>query len=127
MTAAITSGLLAGGVEVHDGGVLPTPAVALLARRRKYDVGVVVSASHNPWPDNGIKLLGADGAKLDDAAEAAVEAAFADPGLEAATDPSAVARSGELADAVGLYERAILAEYLGGEDFPNGLGGGGRS
>src|SRR5687767_10094969 len=49
VAAAVTSGLLAGGVEVHDGGVLPTPAVALLVRREGYDLGVVVSASHNPW------------------------------------------------------------------------------
>jgi phosphoglucosamine mutase len=106
VTAAVTAGLLSGGVDVDDGGVLPTPAVALLARRR-YDVGVVISASHNPWPDNGVKLLGADGAKLSDAAEAAVESAYADGGLLDATDPTAVGRQRTFDDACGVYERAL--------------------
>ena len=111
VTAAVTAGLLSGGVDVDDGGVLPTPAVALLARRRSYDVGVVVSASHNPWPDNGVKLLGADGAKLSDAAEAAVEAAFADEHLEDATDPAAVGRQRTFSGACDVYERALLTEH----------------
>jgi phosphoglucosamine mutase len=111
VTAAVTAGLLAGGVEVHDGGVLPTPAVALLGRRRRYDVGVVVSASHNPWPDNGVKLLGANGRKLDDEAEAAIEAAYADPALESTTDPVQVARPRAFDGAVTAYENALLSEF----------------
>ncbi len=111
VTAAMTAGLLTGGVAVDDGGVLPTPAVALLTRRRAYDVGVVISASHNPWPDNGVKLLGAGGAKLSDEAEAAIESAYADPALEAAADPRDVARPRPLDDARDAYERALATEF----------------
>ncbi len=108
---AFSSGLLTGGCDVEDGGVLPTPAVALLTRRRKRDLGVVISASHNAWRDNGLKLLGPDGAKIGDAAEADVEAAYADPGLESATEPDDVGTRRDWPDAVAAYERALLREH----------------
>ena len=110
VAAAVTAGLLTGGCDVEDGGVLPTPAVALLTRRRKFALGVVISASHNPWPDNGLKLLGAGGAKLDDAAERAVERAFRSRKLEAGTEPEAVGRASVFAGASDAYERALLSE-----------------
>lgn len=69
----LTGGLLSHGIDVHDAGVLPTPACALLVRRGGFDLGVVISASHNPMPDNGIKLFGPDGRKLSDEAELAIE------------------------------------------------------
>ena len=58
-----------GGIEVHSAGVITTPGVAYLARSRKYAAGVVISASHNPWTDNGIKVFSGDGYKLPDAHE----------------------------------------------------------
>ena len=61
------------GVRVESAGVVPTPAVAFLARTHGFDAGVVISASHNPWRDNGIKLFGPDGFKLPDAVEASIE------------------------------------------------------
>jgi phosphoglucosamine mutase len=74
IAAALTAGLVAGGATVDSAGVIPTPAVAYLARAHKFSAGVVISASHNPWVDNGIKLFGPDGYKLPDATELAIEA-----------------------------------------------------
>ncbi len=66
-------GLASTGVEAHSAGVITTPGVAYLARSRKYAAGVVISASHNPWTDNGIKVFSGDGYKLPDAHELAIE------------------------------------------------------
>ena len=74
IAAALTSGLVAGGTNVESAGVIPTPAVAFLTRSRTFSAGIVISASHNPWVDNGIKLFGPDGYKLPDATELAIEA-----------------------------------------------------
>lgn len=69
----VAEGLAAVGVEVHSAGVITTPGVAYLARSRKMAAGVVISASHNPWTDNGIKVFSGDGFKLTDASELAIE------------------------------------------------------
>ena len=69
----VTIGLVSAGVEVHSAGTITTPGVAYLARSRKYAAGVVISASHNPWTDNGIKVFSGDGYKLPDSHELAVE------------------------------------------------------
>jgi phosphoglucosamine mutase len=69
----VALGLSSVGVEVDSAGVITTPGVAYLARSRKYDAGVVISASHNPWTDNGIKVFSGDGYKLPDAQELAIE------------------------------------------------------
>lgn len=74
LSAAVAAGLASAGVDVDDVGVLPTPAVAYLTAARGVDIGVVLSASHNPMPDNGIKFLARGGHKLDDDVEAAIEA-----------------------------------------------------
>ena len=66
-------GLVSCGVEVHSAGTITTPGVAYLARSRKYAAGVVISASHNPWTDNGIKVFSGDGYKLPDSHELAIE------------------------------------------------------
>lgn len=66
-------GLHSVGVEIHSAGVITTPGVAYLARSRKFDAGVVISASHNPWTDNGIKVFSGDGFKLPDSRELAIE------------------------------------------------------
>ena len=69
----VASGMAAVGVEVHSAGVITTPGVAYLARSRGLAAGVVISASHNPWMDNGIKVFSGDGFKLTDARELAIE------------------------------------------------------
>ena len=69
----VSEGLAAVGVEVHSAGVITTPGVAYLARSRGMDAGVVISASHNPWTDNGIKVFSGDGFKLTDERELAIE------------------------------------------------------
>jgi phosphoglucosamine mutase len=73
IAAVLAAGLSQGGASVESAGVVPTPAVAFLARTHGFHTGVVISASHNPWRDNGIKLFGADGFKLPDAVELAME------------------------------------------------------
>jgi phosphoglucosamine mutase len=73
--AALAAGITAAGGDAVYGGVLPTPGAALLGRRLGFDLAVVVSASHNPYHDNGIKFFGREGTKLDDDAEARIEAA----------------------------------------------------
>ena len=69
----VSEGLVAVGVEVHSAGVITTPGVAYLARSRGMAAGVVISASHNPWTDNGIKVFSGDGFKLSDSRELAIE------------------------------------------------------
>jgi phosphoglucosamine mutase len=69
----VTLGLMSSGCEVHSAGVITTPGVAYLARSRKHAAGVVISASHNPWTDNGIKVFSGDGYKLPDSHELAIE------------------------------------------------------
>jgi phosphoglucosamine mutase len=73
IAATLAAGLAQAGAQVESAGVVPTPAVAFLARHHGFHAGVVISASHNPWQDNGIKLFGADGFKLPDALELAME------------------------------------------------------
>ncbi len=80
LEAALASGLSSVGVHVALGGVLPTPAVAELVAGGDFAAGAVISASHNPFPDNGIKVFGPDGRKLPDAEEAAIEAVIDDDG-----------------------------------------------
>jgi phosphoglucosamine mutase len=81
LEAALAAGLASAGLDVALGGVLPTPAVAELVPALGASAGAVISASHNPFPDNGIKVFGRDGFKLPDTEEAAIEAALARPGL----------------------------------------------
>ena len=74
LESALAAGIAAAGGDALLGGVLPTPAAAILAKRLGLDLAAVVSASHNPWRDNGIKFFSSQGTKLDDAAEARIEA-----------------------------------------------------
>jgi len=69
----VATGLASTGVEVASAGVITTPGIAYLARSRRFDAGVVISASHNPWTDNGIKVFSGDGYKLPDSHELAIE------------------------------------------------------
>ena len=73
IAATLAAGLREAGAHVESAGIVTTPAVAFLARTHGFQAGAVISASHNPWADNGIKLFGADGFKLPDAVELAME------------------------------------------------------
>ncbi|HEX6158073.1 MAG TPA: phosphoglucosamine mutase, partial [Burkholderiales bacterium] len=79
LESALEAGFSAAGIDVHMCGPMPTPAVAYLTRALRLTAGVVISASHNPYPDNGIKFFSGDGFKLPDATEAAIEAAMEQP------------------------------------------------
>jgi phosphoglucosamine mutase len=89
IAATLTAGLDAGGASVENAGVITTPAVAHLTHAHSFAAGVVISASHNPWQDNGIKLFGPDGFKLPDSTELAIEdeifKQLASPGLHSET------------------------------------------
>jgi phosphoglucosamine mutase len=102
---ALTAGFLAGGMDVLLTGPLPTPAVAMLARSMRADLGVMISASHNPFQDNGIKLFGPDGYKLSDEVEAAIEARMGGNGSEARELPKGnlLGRAKRIDDAPGRY------------------------
>ena len=73
IAATIAAGLREAGITVESAGIVPTPAVAFLARTHGFEAGIVISASHNPWRDNGIKLFGGDGFKLPDSVELEIE------------------------------------------------------
>ncbi len=79
LEAAVAAGLASAGIDVYRVGVLPTPAIAYLVAESGADLGVMISASHNPMPDNGIKLFSRGGGKLDDAIEAAIEKRMGEP------------------------------------------------
>jgi len=70
---SVATGLSVAGIEVRSAGVITTPGIAYLARAERFDAGIVISASHNPWTDNGIKVFGADGYKLPDEIELEIE------------------------------------------------------
>jgi phosphoglucosamine mutase len=73
IAGVLTKGLVEGGVAVENAGVITTPGIAYLAKKHGFAAGVVISASHNPWQDNGIKIFGGDGYKLPDAVELGIE------------------------------------------------------
>ncbi len=79
LESAVVAGLTSAGVDVYRVGILPTPAIAFLVAQSKADLGVMISASHNPMPDNGIKLFARGGGKLDDTLESAIEARLREP------------------------------------------------
>src|SRR5207253_6051805 len=97
---ALTAGFITMGMDVVLVGPLPTPAVAMLTRSLRADIGVVISASHNPFHDNGIKLFGPDGYKLSDEIEAAIEAAIED-GIGERPHAAQLGRAKRLDDAGG--------------------------
>ena len=100
---ALTSGLLSVGMDVFLLGPLPTPAVAMLTRSLRADLGIMISASHNPFSDNGIKLFGPDGYKLSDQQEKEIEA-LVDVGAEKAlVGPRDLGRAKRIDDAQARY------------------------
>jgi phosphoglucosamine mutase len=107
LEAAVVAGLASAGADVLRVGVLPTPAVAFLTADFGADLGVVLSASHNPMPDNGIKLFARGGHKLPDEIESEIEAALGAPG--ARPTGAAIGRVREAGDAAERYIAHLLA------------------
>jgi phosphoglucosamine mutase len=112
---ALTAGFISVGMDVVLLGPLPTPAVAMLTRSMRADLGVMISASHNPFEDNGIKLFGPDGFKLSDEAEGEIEVHMENGLASHRVAPSALGRARRLDDASGRY-----IEYTK-NTFPRGL------
>ncbi|NQZ13870.1 MAG: phosphoglucosamine mutase [Alphaproteobacteria bacterium] len=112
---AMASGFVAMGMDVIRTGPIPTPAVARLTSTLRADIGVMISASHNPYQDNGIKLFGADGYKLSDEIEMAIEAAM-DDDLEAQLpSPDKIGKATQLDDASGRYVEYIKRSFPKGQ------------
>ena len=107
---AMTAGFLAMGLDVLQTGPIPTPAVSMLTRALRAEVGVMISASHNPFQDNGIKLFAPDGRKLPDSDEAAIERLIDDPALDARlAAPEKIGKASRMEGAVGRYVEALKA------------------
>ena len=120
LEAAVAAGIASGGGDAYLAGVIPTPGVSRLAALDGYDGGVVISASHNPWRDNGIKLFGPDGRKLLDAVEVEVERHMHATLDGAAADTTAGAAVGTIEDDLSAPPRYVddlletLAPEVGG-------------
>ena len=112
---ALTAGFISVGMDVVMSGPLPTPAIAMLTRSMRADLGVVISASHNPYQDNGIKLFGPDGYKLSDDVERAIEARMANGGTEDLAPCDRLGHAQRLEDAFGRYIEFVK------NSFPKGL------
>ena len=112
---ALVAGFIAAGMDVTLVGPLPTPAIAMLTRSLRADLGVMISASHNPFEDNGIKLFGPDGFKLSDATEDAIEALMAADLSTRLAPPRALGRAARLTDAAGRYIEAAKATFPRGQ------------
>jgi phosphoglucosamine mutase len=112
---ALVAGFIAAGMDVTLVGPLPTPAIAMLTRSLRADLGVMISASHNPFEDNGIKLFGPDGFKLSDATEEEIEALMASDLSARLAAPRALGRAARLTDAAGRYIEGAKATFPRGQ------------
>jgi phosphoglucosamine mutase len=101
--SALVAGFTSVGMDVFQFGPLPTPAVAMLTRSLRADLGVMISASHNPFEDNGIKFFGPDGQKLSDEREHEIEALMANGLQEGLADPREIGRAKRIEDAQARY------------------------
>ena len=108
---ALTAGFIGAGMDVVLVGPLPTPAIAMLARSLRADLGVMISASHNPYQDNGIKLFDPDGYKLSDTTELEIEALMARDLSTRLAAPEHLGRAARLEDAPGRYIEAAKATF----------------
>ena len=108
---ALTAGFVAMGMDVILLSPLPTPAVAMLTRSLRADLGVMISASHNPFEDNGIKLFGPDGYKLSDEVEAEIEARMDATDTAKLAEPAALGRAQRLEDAPGRYTEHVKRSF----------------
>jgi phosphoglucosamine mutase len=109
---ALTAGFISVGMDVVLAGPLPTPAVAMLTRSLRADLGAVISASHNPYQDNGIKLFGPDGFKLSDHVEHEIEAHMDNGALDKLAKPGMLGRARRLEDASGRYIEYVKKTFL---------------
>ncbi|MGI4943984.1 MAG: hypothetical protein ACRYHQ_26080, partial [Janthinobacterium lividum] len=100
---ALVAGFTSAGMDVILVGPLPTPAIAMLTRSMRADLGVMISASHNPFEDNGLKLFGPDGFKLSDQRELEIEALMGSDLSARLAAPMALGRASRLNDAAGRY------------------------
>ncbi len=114
---AMGSGFVAMGMEVIFTGPVPTPAIAMLTRSLRADVGVMISASHNPYQDNGIKLFGADGFKLSDGLESEIESAMDMDQTELLPPPDEIGRAWRMDDAPGRYIEFLKGGMPKGESL----------
>jgi phosphoglucosamine mutase len=112
---ALVAGFTSAGMDVLLVGPLPTPAIAMLTRSMRADLGVMISASHNPFEDNGIKLFGPDGFKLSDETELAIEQLMQSDLAGRLAGPAKLGRARRLDDAAGRYIENAKAS------FPHGL------
>ena len=112
---ALTAGFVSIGMDVVLLGPVPTPAVSMLTRSLRADLGVMISASHNPYQDNGIKLFGPDGYKLSDDTEAEIESLMGGDIEASRAAPDALGRARRLDDALGRYAEFVKT------GFPRGL------
>ena len=105
LESALVAGFTSVGMDVVMTGPLPTPAIAMLTQSMRADIGVMISASHNAYADNGLKLFGPDGYKLSDEAEAAIEALIdgIDAGQTPLAPPAQIGRAKRIDDAAGRY------------------------
>ncbi|TWT12707.1 phosphoglucosamine mutase [Reyranella sp. CPCC 100927] len=111
---ALTAGFLSIGMDVLLLGPVPTPAVGYLTRSMRADIGVMISASHNPFQDNGVKFFGPDGFKLSDRIEAEIEALMADDLGNRRAESRALGRARRIEDAGGRYIEAVKASLSRG-------------
>lgn len=109
MESALVAGFTSVGMDVVMVGPMPTPGVAMLTQSMRADLGVMISASHNPYVDNGIKLFGPNGFKLSDADEVAIEALLQDP--PSLVEPEHIGRARRVDDAQGRYIHDAKATF----------------
>lgn len=112
---AMSAGFVAMGMEVVLVGPIPTPGIAMLTRSLRADLGVMISASHNVYSDNGIKLFASDGYKLPDALEKQIEELALDPTLMNAPNPDHIGKATRLDDALGRYIEFIKGSFPKGQ------------
>ncbi len=110
---ALTAGLLSAGMDVFLFGPVPTPAVAMLTQSMRADLGIMISASHNPYQDNGIKIFGPDGYKLSDEMETRIEELIDNPARIELAEPHEIGRARRIDDAGGRYIEFAKRTYPG--------------
>ena len=116
--SALTSGLCSMGIDVLLVGPVPTPGIAFLTRSLRADAGVVISASHNPYEDNGIKFFGRDGFKLPDALEARMEELIFSGAIDAIRPTaSEIGKAVRIDDAIGRYNEFVKSSIPRGMDL----------
>ncbi len=108
---ALTAGFISAGMDVLLVGPMPTPAIAMMTPAMRCDLGVMISASHNPYDDNGIKLFGPDGYKLSDAQEQEIEKAMDMPPQDLRVPSKDLGRAQRLDDAMGRYIEFVKATF----------------